>query len=48
MFMSYRHPYWYDYGKTDADLDAETTVVKVMLIAFLVIVLAPVVLMVVL
>ena len=40
--MSYRHPRWYDYGKTDADIERENNCLLVM---FLLIVLAPIVLL---
>ena len=30
--MSYRHPHWYDYGKTDKQLDRENTGMFVLLI----------------
>ena len=30
--MSYRHPRWYDYGKTDEQLDRESNVLFWMLI----------------
>ena len=40
--MSYRHPRWYDYGKTAADLERESNCLVVM---FLLIVLTPIVLL---
>ena len=40
--MSYRRPRWYDYGKTDADLERESNCLLVM---FLLIVLVPVLLL---
>ena len=40
--MSYRHPRWYDYGKTDADLERESNYLMGM---FLFIVLVPVLLL---
>ena len=39
--MSYRHPRWYDYGKSDAQLEREDNCLMVMLLLF---VLVPVVL----
>ena len=39
--MSYRHPRWYDYGKSDQQLEREN---KCLAIMFLLILLAPLVL----
>ena len=40
--MSYRHPRWYDYGKTADDLDRESNCLLVM---FALIVLVPIILL---
>lgn len=34
--MSYRHPRWYDYGKTDADIERENNCLVVMVLGVLV------------